>query len=208
MTAAAAVLAALSAPDVWLWSCLPPVAHVAVIGLTRLSGHDVAGADAEKVRDVALALVGMIISNVAMILIMPAGSWSLLRVLYGMFILDTVEYWVHRYMHINKWLYRHTHQTHHMPKVCGILALYNSAAEAIPFGCLIALSFWLSGVTWLDFVLVTTLGNMKTAWDHASERRGHHHELHHSKPFGNFEQPFFDIWDRLLDTKVWPSQQK
>eukprot|EP00928_Gymnodinium_smaydae_P001903 TRINITY_DN1067_c0_g2_i1.p1 TRINITY_DN1067_c0_g2~~TRINITY_DN1067_c0_g2_i1.p1 ORF type:complete len:210 (+),score=26.57 TRINITY_DN1067_c0_g2_i1:53-682(+) len=193
----------LSDPLPWILSSVPPVAHIMVIGLTRLTGHDVVVADSDKVRDVVLALVGMLFSNVIMMFLLPGAGWSFFGVVFGILVLDTVEYWVHRYMHMNKWLYRHTHQTHHMPKVCAILALYNSAFEAVPVGTLIALAFRLSGITWLDFIIVTSLGNMKTAWDHASTRKGHHHELHHMKPSGNFEQPFFDVWDRLMGTKVW-----
>jgi len=122
------------------------------------------------------------------------------------FVLDTVEYWVHRALHANKWLYRMTHQTHHMPPSCAALSLYNSTAEVVPFSTCIMTAFYLSGINWIDFIIVTSLANLKTAWDHASTRKGHHHELHHSKPCYNFEQPFWDIWDRAMGTRVWPEQ--
>eukprot|EP00929_Paragymnodinium_shiwhaense_P048184 TRINITY_DN2439_c0_g3_i1.p1 TRINITY_DN2439_c0_g3~~TRINITY_DN2439_c0_g3_i1.p1 ORF type:complete len:265 (+),score=40.67 TRINITY_DN2439_c0_g3_i1:87-881(+) len=191
-----------------LASALPPLANALGILFCRLTGYDKGSReeDSAAVRDVALTLFFQVPSNLVLTKIFPIGEWTLLNVIIGMFVLDTVEYWVHRALHANKWLYRLTHQTHHMPPTCAALSLYNSMAEVVPFSACILLSFYLSGVTWMDFIIVTTLGNAKTAWDHASTRKGHHHELHHSKPCYNFEQPFFDVWDRLMGTRAWPEQ--
>eukprot|EP00929_Paragymnodinium_shiwhaense_P038498 TRINITY_DN2032_c0_g1_i1.p1 TRINITY_DN2032_c0_g1~~TRINITY_DN2032_c0_g1_i1.p1 ORF type:complete len:258 (+),score=22.04 TRINITY_DN2032_c0_g1_i1:55-828(+) len=193
-------------PGLLLAAAAPPLANAVGILLCRLSGYDKGSRDedAEKVHDVVIALLLQFPGNVLLSLLYPTGSWSVIKVFAGMLVLDTVEYWVHRAMHANKWLYRMTHQTHHMPPSCAALSLYNSAAEVIPFSTCITLAFYLSGITWMDFIIVTVLANLKTAWDHASTRKGHHHELHHSKPCYNFEQPFFDVWDRLMGTRAWP----
>eukprot|EP00929_Paragymnodinium_shiwhaense_P048183 TRINITY_DN2439_c0_g2_i4.p1 TRINITY_DN2439_c0_g2~~TRINITY_DN2439_c0_g2_i4.p1 ORF type:complete len:242 (+),score=53.13 TRINITY_DN2439_c0_g2_i4:56-781(+) len=193
-------------PSLLLAAAAPPLANALGIVLCKLTGYDRGSRaeDAEKVQEVIIALLLQFPGNVILSLVYPSGNWSLLKVLFGMFVLDTIEYWVHRAMHANKWLYRMTHQTHHMPPTCSALSLYNSAAEVIPFTTCITLGFYMSGITWMDFIIVTALGNLKTAWDHASTRKGHHHELHHSKPCYNFEQPFFDIWDRAMGTRAWP----
>jgi sterol desaturase/sphingolipid hydroxylase (fatty acid hydroxylase superfamily) len=193
-------------PSILLAAAAPPLANVVGIWLCKVTGYDkgTREEDAEKVYDVALALCGQFPGNVLLTLLYPDGEWSLLKVFLGMLVLDTIEYWVHRFLHAHKWLYRMTHQTHHMPPSCAALSLYNSACEVLPFSTCITISFYLSGVTWMDFIIVTSLANLKTAWDHASTRKGHHHELHHSKPCYNFEQPFFDVWDRLMGTRAWP----
>lgn len=193
-------------PSLLLAAAAPPLANALGIWLCKATGYDkgTREEDAEKVVDVALTLLGQFPGNILLTLVYPSGEWSLLSVFMGMLVLDTVEYWVHRLLHAHKWLYRMTHQTHHMPPSCAALSLYNSACEVIPFSTCITISFYLSGVTWMDFIIVTSLANLKTAWDHASTRKGHHHELHHSKPCYNFEQPFFDVWDRLMGTRAWP----
>eukprot|EP00929_Paragymnodinium_shiwhaense_P003896 TRINITY_DN10460_c0_g1_i1.p1 TRINITY_DN10460_c0_g1~~TRINITY_DN10460_c0_g1_i1.p1 ORF type:complete len:274 (+),score=68.71 TRINITY_DN10460_c0_g1_i1:85-906(+) len=193
-------------PSLLLAAAAPPIANVVGIYACKWTGYDKGSReeDGEKVRDVITALIGQFPGNVLLSLLYPGGEWSLLKVFFGMLVLDTVEYWVHRLLHANKWLYRLTHQTHHMPPSCAVLSLYNAAAEVIPFSTCITTAFYLSGVTWMDFIIVTSLANLKTAWDHASTRKGHHHELHHSKPCYNFEQPFFDVWDRLMGTRAWP----
>eukprot|EP00929_Paragymnodinium_shiwhaense_P084078 TRINITY_DN44937_c0_g2_i2.p1 TRINITY_DN44937_c0_g2~~TRINITY_DN44937_c0_g2_i2.p1 ORF type:complete len:253 (-),score=47.36 TRINITY_DN44937_c0_g2_i2:362-1120(-) len=193
-------------PSFLLAAAAPPLANVLGILLCRLSGYDKGSReeDAEKVNEVILALLLQFPGNVVLSLVYPSGEWSVLKVFFGMLVLDTIEYWVHRAMHANKWLYRMMHQTHHMPPSCAALSLYNSATEVIPFTTCITLGFFLSGISWMDFIIVTVLANLKTAWDHASTRKGHHHELHYSKPCYNFEQPFFDVWDRLMGTRAWP----
>lgn len=191
-----------------LLAAAPPFANALGIFLCRITGYDKGAREEDEtaVRDVALALFFQIPGNLILWHLYPSGEWSILNVLLGMFVLDTVEYWVHRALHANKWLYRLTHQTHHMPPTCAVLSLYNSTAEVVPFSACIMTSFYLSGINWIDFIIVTSLANLKTAWDHASTRKGHHHELHHSKPCYNFEQPFCDVWDRLMGTRIWPEQ--
>jgi len=193
-------------PTLLLAAAAPPLANVLGIWLCKVTGYDkgTREEDAEKVKDVAIALMGQFPGNILLSLVYKSGDWSVLGVFFGMLVLDTVEYWVHRLLHAYKWLYRLTHQTHHMPPSCAALSLYNSAFEVLPFSTCITLSFYMAGSTWMDFIIVTSLANLKTAWDHASTRKGHHHELHHSKPCYNFEQPFFDVWDRLMGTRAWP----
>jgi sphinganine C4-monooxygenase len=50
----------------------------------------------------------------------------------AMFVLDTWQYFMHRYMHINKFLYKYIHSKHHtlvVPYAFG--ALYNHPLEGL-----------------------------------------------------------------------------
>mmetsp|Transcript_37598 Transcript_37598/g.112701 ORF Transcript_37598/g.112701 Transcript_37598/m.112701 type:complete len:139 (+) Transcript_37598:403-819(+) len=124
----------------------------------------------------------------------------MLQVLQGMFLLDTVEYFCHRAMHMNRRLYGIAHATHHSMPMSAELALYNAAAEAGCTGFLIFLTFALTDVGFASFIIVTTLADVKTVWDHS--RYSTHHLKHHVQPDCNYEQPFFDVWDRVLGTKA------
>jgi sphinganine C4-monooxygenase len=56
----------------------------------------------------------------------------LLRQIVAVFVLDAWEYWIHRLMHVNKFLYRHLHSLHHrlyVPYAFG--ALYNHPLEGL-----------------------------------------------------------------------------
>ena len=61
--------------------------------------------------------------------------WFLLpamRQVIAVFLLDAWEYWIHRLMHVNKFLYRHFHSRHHrlyVPYAFG--ALYNHPLEGL-----------------------------------------------------------------------------
>lgn len=53
-----------------------------------------------------------------------------LQIVLGTFILDTYQYWVHRWMHVNRWLFSNFHSWHHRlycPYAIG--ALYNHPIE-------------------------------------------------------------------------------
>jgi len=54
------------------------------------------------------------------------------KFMWAMFVMDTYQYWVHRLMHTNKFLYQKVHSVHHqllMPYAFG--ALYNHPVEAL-----------------------------------------------------------------------------
>lgn len=79
----------------------------------------------------------------------PSFLVQIFQVLIAMFVMDTWQYFVHRYMHQNKFLYRHVHSQHHklvVPYAIG--ALYNHPLEGLLLDTLGgAISFLVSGMT-------------------------------------------------------------
>src|SRR5262249_4028629 len=51
--------------------------------------------------------------NLASAEVMYWFVFPVLRQIMAVFVLDAWEYWIHRFMHINKFLYRHIHSRHH-----------------------------------------------------------------------------------------------
>ncbi|CAI0402081.1 unnamed protein product [Linum tenue] len=108
---------------------------------------------------------------------------------------------MHRFMHQNKFLYKHIHSLHHrlvVPYAYG--ALYNHPVEGL---------------------LLDTIG-IKTVDDHCGlwlpgnpfhlffKNNTAYHDIHHQL-YGskyNFSQPFFVIWDRILGTYMPYSLEK
>lgn len=134
----------------------------------------------------------------------------------AMLTLDTYQYFTHRYMHHNKFLYRNFHSYHHrlvVPYAFG--ALYSHQVDGFLFdtmgGTLSALISSMSPRTATYFFCFSMI---KTIDDHCgimipgnplhimfwNNTAFHdvHHQLHGSKY--NFSQPFFVMWDKIMGT--------
>ncbi|KAJ7224443.1 sphingosine hydroxylase [Mycena pura] len=142
----------------------------------------------------------------------------LLQLLVAIFVIDTWQYFLHRYMHMNKFLYRHFHSWHHrlyVPFAFG--ALYNHPVEGFlldSLGTVVAQS--LSGMSTRQAAILFSLATFKTVDDHCgyrfpfdplqmiSKNNADYHDIHHQKIGikSNFAQPFFIHWDHLLGTQM------
>ncbi|EGX96964.1 sphinganine hydroxylase Sur2, putative [Cordyceps militaris CM01] len=140
-----------------------------------------------------------------------------LQFFVAVFILDTWQYFLHRLMHINRWLYTTFHSRHHrlyVPYAYG--ALYNHPFEGFLLDTLGAgIGFKVTGMTTLQGTCFFTFSTMKTIDDHCgyafpwdplqliTNNNAAYHDIHH-QTWGiktNFSQPFFTFWDGILNTK-------
>ncbi|KAM3440542.1 hypothetical protein NHJ13734_003240 [Beauveria thailandica] len=140
-----------------------------------------------------------------------------LQFFVAVFILDTWQYFLHRLMHMNRWLYTTFHSRHHrlyVPYAYG--ALYNHPFEGFLLDTLGAgIGFKITGMTTLQGTCFFTFSTMKTIDDHCgyafpwdplqliTNNNAAYHDIHH-QTWGiktNFSQPFFTFWDGILSTK-------
>ncbi|KAJ3505812.1 hypothetical protein NLJ89_g7222 [Agrocybe chaxingu] len=141
-----------------------------------------------------------------------------LQFLTAMFIIDTWQYFLHRLMHVNKFLYKRFHSWHHrlyVPYAFG--SLYNHPVEGFlldSVGALLAES--LTGMTTRQAMLLFTFSTLKTVDDHCgynlpwdplqmiTGNNADYHDIHHQSGGikSNFAQPFFVHWDTLLGTRM------
>lgn len=131
-------------------------------------------------------------------------------------IVDTWQYFLHRAMHMNKFLYTTLHSRHHrlyVPYAFG--ALYNHPIEGFMLDTLgTGLAYLVTGMTVRQGMWFFTCSTIKTVDDHCgyafpwdplqqvTSNNASYHDVHHQS-WGiktNFSQPFFTFWDRLLDT--------
>ncbi|KAH0548088.1 hypothetical protein GP486_008178 [Trichoglossum hirsutum] len=143
--------------------------------------------------------------------LVPALQFSL-----AVFFMDTWQYFLHRAMHSNLWLYRTFHSRHHrlyVPYAFG--ALYNHPFEGFLLDTMGAsIAFKLAGLTTRQGMWFFTCSTIKTVddhcgyalpWDplqHLTGNNAAYHDIHHQS-WGiktNFSQPFFTFWDRILGT--------
>lgn len=129
-----------------------------------------------------------------------------IKIFAGIIIIDTCEYITHYYCHTISYLYKNYHKVHH-EMICpwSFGALYNSRTEASLTGIPILLSFIGLGFSFETYIIANTLAFIKTIWDHTwkgTKTLNEHHWVHHeiNKNY-NYQQPFFDFYDRLFDTK-------
>lgn len=132
-------------------------------------------------------------------------------------IVDTWQYFFHRAMHMNKWMYTTWHSRHHrlyVPYAYG--ALYNHPVEGFLLDTLgTGVAYLLTGMTVRQSMWFFTMSTIKTVddhcgyafpWDplqHLTSNNAGYHDVHHQS-WGiktNFSQPFFTFWDSLLGTK-------
>ena len=132
-------------------------------------------------------------------------------------IVDTWQYFLHRAMHMNKYLYTAFHSRHHrlyVPYAYG--ALYNHPVEGFMLDTLGAgVAYLVTGMTCRQSMWFYTMSTVKTVddhcgysfpWDplqHITSNNAGYHDVHHQS-WGiktNFSQPFFTFWDKLLGTK-------
>uniref|UniRef100_A0A7N0UE30 Fatty acid hydroxylase domain-containing protein n=1 Tax=Kalanchoe fedtschenkoi TaxID=63787 RepID=A0A7N0UE30_KALFE len=149
----------------------------------------------------------------------PTSIFSLARQFFiAMLVMDTWQYFMHRYMHHNKFLYRHIHSLHHrlvVPYAFG--ALYNHPIEGLLNDTIGgALSFLLSGMSPRTSIFFFSFATIKTVDDHCGlwlpgnlfhvffRNNTAYHDVHHQL-YGskyNFSQPFFVMWDKILGTHM------
>lgn len=129
---------------------------------------------------------------------------------------DTWQYFLHRAMHMNKFLYTWLHSRHHklyVPYAYG--ALYNHPIEGFVLDTLgTGIAYLLTGMTVRQGLVFFTCSTIKTVddhcgyafpWDplqHITDNNAAYHDIHH-QTWGvktNFSQPFFTFWDRFLGT--------
>ncbi|GAB4839995.1 Arf guanine nucleotide exchange factor sbh1 [Ancistrocladus abbreviatus] len=144
--------------------------------------------------------------------------------LAAMVTLDTWQYFMHRYMHQNKFLYRHFHSHHHrlvVPYAFG--AIYNHPLEGLILDTIGgAIAFLVSGMTPRVSIFFFSFATIKTVDDHCGlmlpwnvlhvlfKNNSAYHDVHHQL-YGskyNFSQPFFVMWDKILGTYMPYSLEK
>ncbi|KAK8538804.1 hypothetical protein V6N13_009179 [Hibiscus sabdariffa] len=151
-------------------------------------------------------------------MIQPSIPVQIVQFIIAMLVMDTWQYFVHRFMHQNKFLYRHVHSQHHrlvVPYAIG--ALYNHPLEGLlldTFGG--AISFLVSGMTARTAVIFFCFAVIKTVDDHCGlwlpgnifhiffQNNCAYHDIHHQLQGTkyNYSQPFFPIWDKILGTHM------
>ncbi|RDI83197.1 hypothetical protein Vi05172_g6922 [Venturia inaequalis] len=136
----------------------------------------------------------------------------------GTLVVDSWQYFWHRAMHMNKWLYTTFHSRHHrlyVPYAYG--ALYNHPVEGFLLDTLgTGLAYLVVGMSVRQSMWFFTCSTIKTVddhcgyrlpWDplqHITSNNAEYHDIHHQS-WGiktNFSQPFFTFWDRFLGT-MW-----
>ncbi|XWS34097.1 hypothetical protein CRYUN_Cryun21dG0010300 [Craigia yunnanensis] len=146
------------------------------------------------------------------------------QVIIAMVVMDTHQYFVHRFIFHNKFLYKYIHAQHHrlvVPYPFG--AIYSHPLEAFLADTLGgSLSFVLSGMSPRTSIFFYAFVTIKNVDDHCGimlpgnpfhiffTNNTAYHDLHHQLYGGkyNFAQPFFVMWDRILGTHMPYSLEK
>jgi sphinganine C4-monooxygenase len=172
----------------------------------------------QLVQAIVAMILFMVTSDSSVTVVQPPIVVQIFQFLIAMLMMDSWQYFVHRYMHQNKFLYRHIHSQHHrliVPYAIG--ALYNHPLEGLLLDTLGgAISFLVSGMTPRTAVFFFCFAVLKTVDDHCGlwlpynifqnlfQNNTAYHDIHHQLQGTkyNYSQPFFSIWDRILGTHM------
>ncbi len=138
-----------------------------------------------------------------------------IKVTLALFILDTWQYWWHRWMHTNRWLYRHIHSVHHrLTNNFSFGALYNHPLEGILMDMVgSGLAGMICVMPPTTACMFYTLATLKTVDDHCGyiwpwmslifSNNAAYHDVHHwGKGIKyNYSQPCFTFWDDFCGTR-------
>lgn len=144
-------------------------------------------------------------------------GFSLIKILIAFLMVDTWQFMLHRYMHVNKYLYARFHSRHHrlhVPYAFG--ALYNDPVEGFLLDtCGTGLAGIVTGLSAREALVLYCFSTMKTVDDHCGyslpfdpfqiifPNNSIYHDIHHQS-WGfksNYSQPFFTFWDSLYGSK-------
>ncbi|CAD6256741.1 unnamed protein product [Miscanthus lutarioriparius] len=135
----------------------------------------------------------------------------------AMIVLDGWMYMWHRYMHLNRFLYRHIHSWHHRLVVPAFGSQYNHPIEGLLNDTLGgALAFVVSGMSPRASIFFFSLSTVKGVDDHCGLllpgnvfhlcfwNNTAYHDVHHQLRGSrfNFSQPFFVTWDKVFGTHM------
>ncbi|KAH7688778.1 sphinganine C4-monooxygenase protein [Dioscorea alata] len=146
----------------------------------------------------------------------PSFLVSAFQFLIAMAVLDVWQYFGHRYMHVNKFLFKHIHSKHHalvVPYAWG--SLYNHPLEGLILDTVGgSLAFLLSGMTprtsicFFSFTTIKALdmhSGLFLKWNPLQvcfRNNVAYHDIHHQLKGNkyNYAQPFFVFWDIIFGT--------
>ncbi|OMO79030.1 Fatty acid hydroxylase [Corchorus capsularis] len=146
------------------------------------------------------------------------------QIIIAMLVFDTYQYFLHRYLHQNKFLYKHLHSKHHSLVVSYPFgAIYSHPIEGLLFDIIGgSLAIYFSGMTPRTSAFFSSFCAMKSVDDHCGlllpwnpfhfffQNNTAYHDLHHQLYGGkyNYSQPFFAMWDKILGTYMPYSLEK
>ena len=167
--------------------------------------------DGAKVTEPAFARWELLLASFLYNYLIPAMQY-----LIAIVVIDAWQYFLHRAMHMNKYLYTTFHSRHHrlyVPYAYG--ALYNHPFEGFLLDTLGAsVAYKVAGMSTRQGMWLFTGSTFKTVDDHCGyalpfdplqrlfSNNAGYHDVHH-QTWGiktNFSQPFFVFWDRVMGT--------
>lgn len=127
---------------------------------------------------------------------------SIISIILGCLVIDTIEYWYHYLFHVNNFLYNNFHSIHHSPyPLHPKVSFSNSDTEASVTGLIILSCLVYIKITFIEYIVITSLAFSATVCDHTFTSPNKFHILHHNgDKKTNLQQPFFTFWDHITGT--------
>ena len=135
---------------------------------------------------------------------------AILNIFIGIFIIDTMEYFYHYFLHRIPFLYNNAHNGHHKPTpMAPGTSFTNYDSEIAMTSPFILFAYVFSPLSFEEYIIVTALSFAATVSDHTvTSKKKYHYIHHHVNKNKNFQQPFFTFWDHIFGTYYKDSELK
>lgn len=132
------------------------------------------------------------------------------NIIFGMIVIDTLQYFCHYIYHINPRLFSKLHSEHHSSKIINPRhAFLNNNIAAVEDSLLIFLTLLLLNISFMEYIIISSLSIISTVCDHVNTNpRKFHYIHHHVNKKKNLQQPFFTFWDHIFGTYYSNSNMK
>lgn len=162
------------------------------------------------VKDVKKSSKHMILSAVGNIFISypiynyfsEGNLFSIFNVLLGMVLLDTYQYFSHRFYHSDSYIYSLLHKEHHSQIQISPETSFSHSDTVVTLDSILVISIFIYfKIIFMEHIIILSLSFISNVSDHTYTSKNKFHYIHHHVNIHkNFQAPFFTYWDHIFGT--------
>ena len=128
--------------------------------------------------------------------------FSILNVLIGMVLLDTYQYFSHRFYHSDSYIYSLLHKEHHSQKQISPETSFAHGDIVVTLDSIFVISMFIYfKIIFTEYIIILSLSFVSNVSDHTYTSKNKFHYIHHHVNINrNFQAPFFTYWDHIFGT--------
>lgn len=162
------------------------------------------------VKDVKKSSKHMILSAVGNIFISypvynyfsEGNLFSIFNILLGIVLLDTYQYFSHRFYHSDDYIYSLLHKEHHSQRQISPETSFSHSDAVVTLDSLLLITIFIYfKIIFIEHIIILSLSFVSNVSDHTHTSKNKFHYIHHHvNKNKNLQAPFFTYWDHIFGT--------